>query len=277
MFSVTRPSCGGTSAGQCARGEVRAVAKLLDRGEHAFARGRAHVRVPIEHARDRLVRNRRRLRDVGHRGWALTPRPTACPPRGDLMRESSRDPRWRFGAPHRSAHAPLSSCIHSTCVAPERVVQAAVDLVHALVGLRRGGVRRVGASDRRPQSLRPLRRCHRKPPVCSPLVPAATAPNIAAPRAGIWVEPGTSTGTAGDVGEQLHQHGALLGDAAAGDDLVDRQPVSDEVVDDPAGGERDRLEQRPVDLGRGRRERETRRSRRRGRRRRGSSGCRSTS
>ena len=50
-----------------------------------------------------------------------------------------------------------------------------------------------------------------------------------------------------------------------------------EVVDDPPVAERDRLEQRAVDLGRRASAASGRRSRRSGRRRRGSCGCRSTS
>ena len=42
--------------------------------------------------------------------------------------------------------------------------------------------------------------------------------------------------------------GLRCGDPAAGDDLVERDPVLLEVVDDPAVAERDRLEQRAVDL-----------------------------
>ena len=55
-------------------------------------------------------------------------------------------------------------------------------------------------------------------------------------------------GTAARVGEQLHDQRAALGDPAAGDDLGQLDPVLGEVVHDPPVAERDRLEQRAVDL-----------------------------
>ncbi len=60
---------------------------------------------------------------------------------------------------------------------------------------------------------------------------------------------------AGDVGVDLHDQRALLGQAAAGHDLPDRHAVRLERLDDHPRPERGRLDQRPVDLlgGRGQR------------------------
>ena len=87
------------------------------------------------------------------------------------------------------------------------------------------------------------RRCRRtrRPP---------TAPNSAAPRAGISFDVGHVHLAAAGVGEQLHHQRAALGDPAAGDDLGQLEPVLLEVVHDPPAAERDRLEQRAVDLAR---------------------------
>ena len=53
---------------------------------------------------------------------------------------------------------------------------------------------------------------------------------------------------AGDVGVDLQDQRALLGEAAAGDDLVDRDAVGLEGLDDHPGAVRGRLDQRAVDL-----------------------------
>ena len=48
------------------RRRVRPVVELANRGEHPFARRVAHIRAVVEHARNRLVRDPRELRYVGH-------------------------------------------------------------------------------------------------------------------------------------------------------------------------------------------------------------------
>ena len=120
----------------------------------------------------------------------------------------------------------------------------------------RRGCGRSRRPDRRsPARRRRARSCGRSPAGsrrsrsrCRGTRPAATAPNSAAPRAGIWRRVGDAHAQAARVGEQLHRQRALLGDPAAGDDLAQRQPVLLEVLDDPPVAERDRLEQRAVDL-----------------------------
>ena len=80
-----------------------------------------------------------------------------------------------------------------------------------------------------------------------------------------------------DVGEDLHQQRVTLGKAAARDDRIDRQPRLLERLDDHARAERRRLDQRPVDLRRARRERHADEQAAAGRRRPARSGSRSTS
>jgi hypothetical protein len=58
---------------------------------------------------------------------------------------------------------------------------------------------------------------------------AATAPNRAAPRAGISLDAGTDTRLAARVGEQLHRQRALLGDPAAGDERSRASPCSSKL------------------------------------------------
>ena len=124
--------------------------------------------------------------------------------------------------------------------APEPLVQAAVDSVDPIVDRSRVGVRRVAARD--PRSGRgdragdvgEARRRRRR----------RRAPRRA-PGSG---RVGNAHAQAARVGEQLHRQRALFGDPAAGDDLVQLQAVLLEVLDDPPVAERDRLEQRAVDL-----------------------------
>ena len=70
----------------------------------------------------------------------------------------------------------------------------------------------------------------RRPPAAAP---AATAPNIAEPRAGAWSEALTRNGRPDDVGVELDDARAPVGQASAGDDLVETAtPLAAEGLDD---------------------------------------------
>ena len=124
--------------------------------------------------------------------------------------------------------------------AAEQLVQASVDLIHLVVGPLGVEVGLVRADALR--ARRPHRRLDvGKFPGCHPAEQRRAACRDLGHIRHVYF-------AAAGVCEQLHHQRAALGDPAARHDLGQLEPVLLEVVHDPPAAERDRLEQRPVDL-----------------------------
>ena len=124
--------------------------------------------------------------------------------------------------------------------AAEQVVKAPVDGVDAVVGWARGGVRAVRPPGRR------LRRRDRG--IDAVEDPIRHRGEQRGPTRRHLVGDGDPDGKPRDIGEELHEQRACFGNAAAGDDLGQLDPVLGEVLHDPPVAKRYRLEQRPIDV-----------------------------